>query len=228
MRDYVFYCIPTYKSFEECKDAILALYRSTRIPDQIIVIDNSGTGEGTLALTPLANEHNNIYIWPQSYNLGVSKAWNLFHSELKRDFIIIGNDDVEVHPQTIERMVETAKAYDGSPMLYGDGHMGNAYSLFLYRHWAFQQYGGFDERFSPAYFEDNDMWYRLHVLAGHAPLFVDGATYDHAGSSTIKKYNDTEMSMHHSSFRSNEQYYLAKWGGAPHKERYLVPFNGEI
>lgn len=228
MNSYVYYCIPTYKSFEECRTAVHSVYKGSLVPDQVVIIDNSGDASGTLALQDLTETYKNVHIWPQAYNIGVSKAWNTFHRELGRDFIIIANDDVSVHPQTIESLVNTARQHENSPIIYSSGDSGNAYSLFLLRHWAFIKYGGFDERFSPAYFEDNDMAYRLHTLNGFVPIYAHNATYDHVGSSTIKKYTQREMEMHHNSFRANRSYYIVKWGGLPGDERYTQPFDGEL
>lgn len=224
-RQFIYYGIPTYKSLEECKNSVEALFSGTVVPDQIIIVDNSGTGASAIYLQELVSKYQNIYIWPQTHNIGVSKAWNLLHTQLNADYLIIANDDVSVHTHTIERMITAANDNPHIPMLYGDGSSGNAYSLFLYRKWAFRKYGGFDEAFSPAYFEDNDMWYRLHVLAQEPYLFVPGATYDHVVSSTLQKYTQVEREAHNQSFQANQAYYLRKWGGMPHQEVYKTAFN---
>jgi len=227
MKDYIYYCIPTYKSFDEARLGIIAALTGSLVPDEIVVIDNSGDGSGTVALQHLASLYPKVYMWPQSYNLGVAASWNKFHTEIKRDFIIIANDDVAVHYNTIEAMYLAAKANQDEPMVYGNGASGNAYSLFMLRKWAFDKIGPFDERFYPAYFEDNDYAYRLK-LAGYTGQFhAHDATYDHVGSSTLKKYSEHEMTAHHHRFRNNREYYITKWGGVPGEEKYTTPF-GDI
>lgn len=220
----LFYCIPTYKSIPECVLAVESVYAGSRVPDSIVIIDNSGSAASAIALKPFIDCYKNIHIWPQVKNIGVAPSWNLFLYTLATDYVLIANDDVTVHYDTIARM-EAAAESQATAILYGDGSAGNAYSFFIYKQYAFQKYGGFDESFYPAYFEDNDMWYRLHTLNGYTPYFVPGATYTHAVSSTIAKYTQQEKDMHHVYFEKNAQYYMKKWGGAPTHETYRIPFN---
>lgn len=223
----LYYCIPTYKSFDECKQAVNTVMAGSLIPDQITIIDNSGNGAGTRALQELLIDPR-IIIWPQTRNLGVAVSWNMFHTIIGRDYIIIANDDVMPHYHTVNEMFLAAKEHDDLPIIYGSGDSGNAYSLFLLRKWGFDKIGSFDERFYPAYFEDNDYAYRVHVLAGYPSYSAPNATYDHVGSSTMKKYTPAEMDAHHHAFRANALYYSSKWGDEPGRERYTTPFDGII
>ncbi len=226
MTDFLYYCIPTYKSFEECARGVHAVMKGSVAPSKVIIIDNSGDGSGTLALHHLSKSYANVFIWPQTYNLGVARAWNTFHRELGEDYVIIANDDIEVHYDAIQDMYLTAKENEDAAIIFGNGNSGNAYSLFLLRHWAFERIQ-FEERFYPAYFEDNhDV--RLRQLAGMKLLHAEKATYDHVGSSTLKKYTQAEMEQHHRDFRRNAIYYETIWGGLPGSERYITPYNGEI
>ena len=221
------YCIPTYKSFDECKTAVKSLLYGSIIPDNIVIIDNSGDGSGAIALQELT-DNKRVIIWPQTYNLGVAASWNKFMRELAQDYVIIGNDDVFVHTDTIKILVDTAEKRQDAPLIYSDNNSGNAYSLFLLKQWGFEAIGPFDEHFYPGYFEDND-YERRRELAGFPVVHAHGATFDHIGSSTIKKYSQAEMDRHHHLFRANEQYFRAKWGGAPGTANlYKVPFDGLI
>lgn len=224
MNKKVYYCLPTYKSFDYAYEGVLAAMRSTLPPDQIVIIDNSGDGSGTAYLQPLAEKFNSVYIWPQTYNLGVARAWNLFHTTLPDDYILIANDDIQVEPHTIERIITTAEQNPDKILFSGDGHSGNAFSLFLLTKRGFNTIGAFDERFYPAYFEDND-YVRRMLLKGYSIVSVAGATYFHVVSSTLKKYTSQEMDAHHNAFRSNMAYYLQKWGGMPTEEQYETAFN---
>lgn len=224
MSKKVFYCIPTYKSFDHAYDGVLAALRGTRPPDQIAIIDNSGTGVGTQHLMPLTQKFSNVYILPQSYNIGVAKSWNTFFANYPDDYVINANDDVMVDPYTIERIVDTAERNPQQIFFSGDGESGNAFSLFLLTRRGYDLIGAFDEKFYPAYFEDNDYARRM-FLKGYNIVPVKGATYRHIGSSTIKRYTPQEWEMHHNAHRANERYYIAKWGGMPHNEYYDTPFN---
>lgn len=224
MQDKIYYVIPTYKSFDLAFKGALSSMRGTVVPSSIIIIDNSGDGSGTAYLEPLVKKYNNVYIWPQTYNLGVSRSWNYAFNQLKSDFIINANDDVEVEPRTIEYMIEAAKRNPEQIFFSGDGTSGNAFSLFLLTHSGYELIGEFDEKFYPAYFEDNDYAYRMK-LKGYRIIPVTGATYFHVGSSTIKRYDAMEMNRHHEAHRANERYYLSKWGGMPGVEEFTTAFN---
>lgn len=219
----IYYCLPTYKSFDLAYESVLAALRSTLVPDQIIIADNSTNGSGATYLQPLTEKFNNVYIWPQSVN-NVARTWNLFHETLNNDYIIIANDDIQVEPYTIEKLVTAADTNPDRIFFAGDGYSGNAFSLFLLTHHGFNTIGRFDEKFDPAYFEDNDYARRM-LLKAYGITFVSGATYQHVGSSTINRYTPDEMNMHHNAFRANQAYYIRKWGGNPHQEIYETEFN---
>lgn len=219
------YCIPTYRSFEHCKNAILAAERSFIRPDRYFVIDNSGDGQAVAYLQPLMDIIP-ITIWQQTHNLGVASSFNMFMQKLDDD-IIIANDDVFVHYHTIQALVETSHNNPRDIFFAGSGHSGNAFSLFLLKKKGFLEIGAFDTRFYPGYYEDNDYARRM-LLKGYAIITVNDATYDHIGSSTIKTYNQEMMDQHHRDFNRNSQYYFSKWGGMPGAEKYTEEFNGEI
>ncbi len=220
----VFYCIPTYKSFDECRVSVQSALNSSVIPDQIVIIDNSGNGSGALALNDLVNDR--VHIWPQSRNIGVAASWNMFHRELRDDYVIIANDDVTLHHNTIEYLIKAADKHGNEQVLFtGAGESGNAFSLFLLTKRGYSEVGPFDERFWPAYFEDNDYARRLY-LRGYIIVPVTNATYDHVVSSTLKKYTPAEMDLHHNRFRANRAYYIHKWGGEPYYEVYDKEFDG--
>jgi len=219
----VFYCLPTYKSFDLAYDSVLAALRSTLVPDQIIIADNSTDGSGAAYLQSLVEKFNNVHIWPQTVN-NLARTWNLFHTEIQSDYIIIANDDIQVDPYTIERLVSASEQKPNEILFAGDGLSGNAFSLFLLTHYGFNRVGKFDEHFDPAYFEDND-YARRALLLGYHINFVSGATYSHVGSSTLKRYTWQEMEKHHNAFRANEAYYIRKWGGKPHEEVFETEFD---
>jgi GT2 family glycosyltransferase len=224
MKKKVSYCIPTYKSYELAYEGVLAALRGSVSPDQIIIIDNSGDGAGTTHLMPLTHKFANVHIWPQLYNIGVAKSWNTFHDSIGDDYIIIANDDVQVETYTIERMITAAEENPNDILFCGDGSSGNAFSLFMLTFAGYNIIGRFDERFYPAYFEDNDYARRM-LLKGYKIHFVSGATYLHVGSSTMKKYTQLEMDAHHHAFRANQAYYISKWGGLPGYEEFYTTFN---
>ncbi len=83
--------------------------------------------------------------------------------------------------------------------------------------------GLFDQKFYPAYFEDNDFHYRLKLNKMRA-VKTNSALYYHFGSRTIKENKDVGI-ISNTYFLTNKQYYIEKWGGKPGHELYKTPFN---
>lgn len=84
---------------------------------------------------------------------------------------------------------------------------------FMIRSSTLDRVGWFDERFRPAYFEDNDYATRV-VLSGGTCRALPTARFEHAGSLTIR--SDAEAAHHvRHWFEINKARYVAKWGRLP-------------
>jgi GT2 family glycosyltransferase len=80
--------------------------------------------------------------------------------------------------------------------------------------------GWFDENFYPAYFEDNDMFYRM-ALAGQKSYLTTEYGFYHKQSATCETVVTKDM------WNYCEGYYRSKWGGYPGEEIYTHPFNNK-
>lgn len=90
----------------------------------------------------------------------------------------------------------------------------------------FEEYPGlFDEKYYPAYFEDNDFHRRIK-LAGMRAVKTNTALYYHYGSRTIKE-NKEVGHISDTYYLTNKQRYIDKWGGKPGLEKFKIPFNQE-
>lgn len=168
-------------------------------------------------------------------NHGVAKAWNVGIRdaiEQEADVAIICNDDVIFHPGTIARLVEASLDMDLVSVVASDtGQTGILeadfpdFCCFAIDPASFvDKFGWFDEHFYPAYFEDNDMAYRIKLAGGRQGLCLDAQVH-HEGSAT--QYMDRENPVVDSpAFEKNRDYYIGKWGGRPHEETYDAPFRG--
>lgn len=215
------YCIPTYTAYRECERAVKTAMSGTMKPTRVIIIDNSDNNIATDYLTPLLEEYPVTY-WKQSRNIGVAPAWNKFMA-LGIDYTVIANDDVFVHPYTLEYLVDAANNNSREVFFCGSSSSGNAYSLFLLKQRGYKLIGRFDESFKFAYYEDNDHKYRMDLL-GFSVVMLADATYDHIGSATLKHYSPERMNQHHRDFIANQRYYIDKWGGMPTVEIYKTEF----
>jgi GT2 family glycosyltransferase len=82
--------------------------------------------------------------------------------------------------------------------------------------------GTFDENFRPAYFEDNDMRYRIK-LSGLKSYIHTEAVAHHYGSQTQYADRNNPVCPPHM-FEENRRYYIEKWGGQPGQEVCTTPY----
>ena len=172
-------------------------------------------------------------------NVGVAAGWNQGIRRAMKDghrYAMICNDDVLFEPGAIELSFNhllnsdativspnfCVPSRDGMNM-YFSRELGIIESI----HWScvivdmyklIQTCGWFDENFFPAYFEDNDMFYRMH-LAGLKHYLVTEKGFYHKQSATCETFITKEH------WNYCESYYRYKWGGLPGEERYERPFN---
>ena len=92
-------------------------------------------------------------------------------------------------------------------------------SCFMVRANFFEEFGSFDENFDPAWWEDTDMLYRIHLLGGK--VFESPVPFIHLRHQTTQKLNAPLNSM------KSGEYYMKKWGSAKKdlKELYKTPYN---
>lgn len=182
---------------------------------QPIVLDNWNGNRGVAA----------------SWNEGIRRGW---HNEA----LIIVNDDVAFYPGTIEKLAYSIRSHKdvdlisaiesdtGETGLHYDGKPD--FCCFVIRPIEFvDKFGWFDENFTPAYFEDNDMHYRIIAGGGTDALRLD-ARVSHGGSVTQfkgKGRDSEDRVVSHERFRLNRMYYVGKWGGPPGEEIFTTPFN---
>lgn len=93
------------------------------------------------------------------------------------------------------------------------------FSCFVIKRDFFDKFGTFDENFDPAWWEDTDMLYRIHLLGGE--VFPSPVPYIHRKHQTTKKLNAPLNSM------KSGEYYVKKWGSANKnlREAYSTPYN---
>lgn len=192
---------------EKCIDSAL----SGTLQPNIFVIDNGGK-----------IEHSKATVFIQQHNLGVSASWNWFLKNIS-DPILIVNDDIEFSSNDIESFYNSWNDNKEEFLYCNNIPLLNMFSCFLLPKYVVSKVGYFDETFYPAYFEDNDMSYRMKLAGINTKSIVTNIS--HIGSATIKSYDNDNIRRHHNQFTANKNYYISKWGGLPHEEVYLTPFN---
>lgn len=199
--------IPTLNRYDLLKPT-LERYASDFPGVGIFIVDNGRQG---------IESRNGVRIIRPNRNIGVAASWNLMCELIFRrhPVAIMLNDDVywgQTKGAVIEELMTSGEGFIASE---------RGWCNFAIRRETWKKVGKFDERFYPAYYEDNDYGYRMLYLHGVSykisPLFTP---IEYRVSQTIEK--DPSVNKN---FERNKRYYIRKWGGEPGQEKFNTPFN---
>ncbi len=185
------------------------------------------------------NDQNNLArAWNKGIRLGFERG---------ADYCLVINPDLCFHNRYLENLVRFAESnpeaiiWSGAEwpeqhtlesvlvdQVDGVSSRGMTPSAFMLDRRLFEKVGMFDEDFKPAYHEDTDMIYRIH-LSGQFCLMTSNALFYHYNRSTIEvciSHQDNEFlaGIRHHLDRGLELY-QKKWGGVPGEEKFLTPYN---
>jgi len=225
----------------------------TKHDKYIIVVDNASSDITPSSARMYGKAKPYFFYRRNERNLGVSPAWNYGVAkcfEVGCDYVLVINNDVLLHPEMIDNLVERFEKKDEDVVMVTAmdirGDLTNPtdvltistsaydsveesvhpnYSAFMINKKYWNTIGEFDEGFMPAYFEDNDSHYRIKV-AGLKAITYPPALFYHYGSAT---QNENRMNPVVASvmFEKNRDYFRSKWGGLPSEEKFTHPFNDE-
>jgi len=224
-------CIPTLIAYDQCINLLLSLEKGTVKPKDYYVLDNGGGFKQFYRQSNLFLPNLNII--DPGENIGVAKAWNWFLNNVEGDIIIV-NDDIEFAHFALQDFLKLKEQYKKETVVIYTLVRADApnplpnFSLFMLNTSIKNKVGLFDENFFPAYFEDNDYIYRIHLAGYGIAMFQVKDFYIHNHSATYKKQKELNLKIDYDSlFIKNKEYYIKKWGGEPRQEKYVIPFNGE-
>jgi len=168
-------------------------------------------------------------------NRGVSSAWNEGMKKASNEgcrYAFITNDDVYFSPGALKSMYDTIVETQGVLVSANpNGAFGTELEVFEGADFfcfivdipqLISYCGTFDENFFPAYFEDNDMHYRIR-LSGRKAYIQPKAVVMHHGSATQYADPNNPVTPPHQ-FENNRRYFVEKWGGTPGAEQFTNPF----
>lgn len=223
----------------------------TKYEHRILLIDNGSTDEtkeeaGKLVSNNFAHKRNEeTWGCAKSWNYGIKDAF-----ERGYDYVLILNNDILLHPETIDKLVERMESKpidDGIAMItcldvrneckkpdnifkllsLGKVDVEESrhpnFSAFMINKECWNKVGEFDENFKPCYFEDNDYHHRIE-LAGMRAICLPTAMFYHYGSRTQNEAIGKPICSS-PQFEHNGRYYQNKWGGVPGSESFATPFN---
>ena len=213
--------IPTINRKDLLLELLMSIENQLEYFDKLLVIDNGNQQIiDDIHNRPLVL-NNKIDIYIPGTNLGVSGSWNYGINYFKDgDYILFLNDDVNIGQEQLKRVYEFIQV-NIFWLLTGNC----LWSMFMLSKECWMYFLNnegyvFDEKFFPAYFEDNDFHHRLLTVNSTMHLGSDTMNPEvFRNSMTIKK--DSKLNRN---FGANESYYIKKWGGRPGHETFKTPF----
>lgn len=197
----------------------------------------------------ISTEHDwHLYLQPQYFRqVPLAKAWNDGAKQAFLDgcdYALVCNDDILFAPDCIDAMIREFERLTPEIVMVTPTNIlaavGDKYAILGYHKPAdepitisdhpnfscfliapdyFSQIGTFDEKFTPAWFEDNDAHRRI-TLSGHRAICTTAAPMVHVGGVTTKLMERPDSGV-------SQQHYVEKWGGLPFpaSETFHTPYN---
>lgn len=207
---------------------------------------NNFTGLAETIASCKSSRELEFHIIPNwEHHWSVAKSWNHGIRRASHcDYILIVNDDISLSDVSIDRLAtylaqnpQTALVSASDVRDEGISNLGVRdfrpaeryellpsphFSCFMVTNKLLDQVGEFDENFTPAYYEDNDMTRRI-VLSEYEIGRLYCAPFYHHGS--VTRYKKGVSDADHAAFDRNRQYFMQKWGGDKDQETFATPFN---
>lgn len=212
--------ITVLNRYDLLRQQLASLAAGTVKPTKILVLDNGGRfGEAIRdELMPL---------WERTTVMGaaedraLARSWNhaiRWGLTIGND-VAIANDDLVWAKTAYRALAEGIRS--GEPDMATTDNVGGFVCFALTRA-MIDRVGYFDERFFPAYFEDEDYRYRMK-LAGFVPRSVPGCHIEHVESATIQAMPADQKEIFKLHFQKNLSLYRQKWGGVVGEETNTEP-----
>jgi len=191
-------------------DLFTQLIKSVDVPVLPIIIDN----------------------WTENH--GVAAAWNAGMDIARKEgyrYAIIANDDSYFIPGTINKIYYTIKETEailvspnpnGQHAAQGLIEGADFFNFIIDIPQLLDTCGKFDENFQPAYFEDNDMHYRIKLAEAKSYIHTEAIAHHHGSATQYADRNNPVCPPH--MFENNRRYYAEKWGGEPGREVCTTPY----
>lgn len=205
-----------------CIDTVATACKSVRF----VYIDNGSKEENVAAIKEWKKNNqciDDFLIGANGYNAGVAVGWNQLIKmalEWGATKIIICNNDIAFGPHTIDGLVQAynklRKEIPETVMVTAANRTKSPAQLSSIRQeWRYQEHpdfscfmitpetieriGFFCEDYQPAFFEDNDMHWRI-LMMGYKAFSTDWAPYSHIASRT--RFGNPNI-VPHAQFRLN-------------------------
>ncbi len=221
----------TYNNLKKATKPFLEYLYSGEADFELIIVDNGSTDGTVEFLKDFEQSHNNVKVIYNSENLGFAKGCNQGIKLAQGEVIGLLNNDILFSSDWIKYPVEvlekeqkagfvslsSVEAYAYSKRSF-DGLtkkeivelsyfpcVNPFFSCVFTQKRLFYKIGYFDEKFAPAYFEDDDISWRA-IFAGYKNFKIDNVYFYHFGSVTGKNLNNLSEI-----FERNKKYFFTKY-----------------
>lgn len=210
--------IPTINRADLLAELLESLHWQRDQYFNLMIIDNGNQG---IKLP----EYMDCVIYHPVKNLGVSGSWNTGAVSAigQTDWILFLNDDINLAKDQLVKIVEVLENNPNKWLVVGPYYWSVMALNMKCVEYLMQNEGYvFDEKFYPAYFEDNDFDRRIKLIDPNLILnpCEEMLPETRRNSMTIEKQPELNMN-----FDANKKYYISKWGGEPGQEKFSRPFN---
>jgi ADP-heptose:LPS heptosyltransferase/GT2 family glycosyltransferase len=203
---------------------VQSLTANTSYPDwELLLIDNGSTDGTRDYLDGLASSDDRIRVFHNEQNVGFSRSANQGVRAARGELLCFLNNDMQVPPGWLKKLIDGLGSghYDlaGPKLIWRlmDHRFGRRRipyiegSCLMVRRRVLDHLGGFDEEFSPAYWEDTDFGYRAYIH-GYNMKHVPLPGLVHHGGRTA--FCQREFHVGKVGAR-NERYFYQKWASHP-------------
>lgn len=216
MTSIVFLCSNVTEELAAMTERNLELLKSCAewSESEIIVVDNASVF-GTHALGRVAD-----VLVRNRRNLGFSKGMNQGMKLAGGGKILLVSNDVAVTSKTLKAMLEASERHPNAVIYPSFENKGHQWSdedyeddvdgaILLLPKKIFEATDGYDERFSPAYYEDTDWFLRIRQ-AGFGHVRTGRAVVYHGESQTTQR-----LGIRNTAFEESRKKFVEKWGFDP-------------
>ncbi len=235
-----------------CLDSFFKQNLPIHISMKVLLADNGSVDDTKKEAERLISERSDFYAFLYSENMGVQKIWNKcieYGFKANYDYVFVINNDVLFHQNAVKRLVERFEKKDEKMVMLTSLDMRGEcmtpndifskddkdkdsvpespspnFSAFMINKKLIEKVGLFDTGFHPAYFEDNDMHYRIK-LAGLEAICCPQSLFYHFASKTQGDPRYPGGFTSNEEFARCQSYFIQKWGGMPGREKFINPFN---
>lgn len=110
--------IPTYRRNDALSDAVRSVFTQTRLPDEIVIVDNDPQGGAKTAVDQLSDGAPVRLSYVHEPNPGVSNARNSGFAHTQARYIAQLDDDETASPHWLAALLDAREALD-APIVFG-------------------------------------------------------------------------------------------------------------